>query len=260
MRRRQFLALPLLLASPLRARGLVNIAAASDLRYALDDLAVAFRKTGGAAVNLIYGSSGLLYQQILAGAPFQLFLSADESYVKRLETAGRTMGNSAIYALGRLVLVASHQSSLAIDADMRGLAKALEAGRIKRFAIASPEHAPYGLRAREALQSAGLWAAIRPHLVIGENVSQALQFATAGGADGGIVARSLTRNPGFSRLGRTALMPGGLHQPLLQRMVRMKGSGADADTFFRWLQTPTARAIFQRYGFALPSDTTAGQG
>jgi molybdate transport system substrate-binding protein len=189
----------------------------------------------------------------VAGAPFELFLSADEDYVLRLHKAGLTQGRGDIYAIGRIVLFAPTASPLAVDGGMGGLRRALTDGKVRRFAIANPDHAPYGGRAREALEKAGLWAALEPRLVLGENVSQALQFAATGGADGGIVALSLVKAPGFARLGRWALIPESLHSPLRQRMVLTRKAGPEAQAFHAWLKGPEARAVLARYGFVPPA-------
>ncbi len=244
-----FLALLMLLGTPVWA---VTVAAASDLRFAMDELVAAYRASSGQAVKVSFGSSGVFHQQIMAGAPFEIFLSADETYVASLHKAGLTQGRGDLYAVGRLVLFAPHGSRLSVDPELAGLKAALAEGRIRRFAIANPAHAPYGARARDALQAAGLWDALKPRLVLGENVSQALQFASTGGADGGIVALSLVKAPGFAKLGRWALLPDSLHPPLRQRMVLTRKAGPGARAFYSWLKGPEARAILARYGFTAP--------
>jgi molybdate transport system substrate-binding protein len=245
------LALLLHLGIPARA-AVPTVAAAADLRFAMDELVAAYRKQTGREVKVTYGSSGIFHQQITAGAPFELFLSADEDYVFRLHRAGLTQGTGEVYALGRLVLFAPSGSLLSVDPEMAGLRQAVAQGQIRRFAIANPAHAPYGQRAREALQSAGLWQSLEPRLVLGENVSQALQFAATGGAEGGIVALSLVKAPGAARLGRWVLIPESRHSPLRQRMVLTRKSGPDAQAFYQWLKRPEARAVLARHGFAQP--------
>lgn len=246
--RRLLLALLLLLGAPASA-ATVTVAAASDLRYAMDELLRTYGRTSRDEVKVSYGSSGVFHQQIRRGAPFQLFLSADEAYVLSLHKAGLIRDRGDVYAKGRLVLFAPHGSRLAVDPAMGGLRSALAEGRLRRFAIANPDHAPYGARAQDALETAGLWTALQPRLVLGENVSQALQFATTGGADGGIVALSLVKAPGFDRLGSWALIPEKLHRPLRQRMVLTRQAGPQAAAFYQWLKGPQARAILARYGF-----------
>jgi molybdate transport system substrate-binding protein len=128
----------------------------------------------------------------------------------------------------------------------------LDAGAIRRFAIANPDHAPFGIAAREALTEAGLWDELQPFLVLGENVSQAAQFALSGNAEGGIIAYSLALAPEVSARGVHALIPEDRHAPLRQRMVLLKGAGAVAGAFDAYMNEPAARAILERYGFMLP--------
>ncbi|MCX7283439.1 MAG: molybdate ABC transporter substrate-binding protein [Novosphingobium sp.] len=241
-------------AAPAAAEPAPNIAAASDLRLALTEVAAAFRRDTGQEVALTFGSSGNFYRQLQQGAPFQLFLSADEDYVFDLAKAGKTEGQGTLYALGRLAVVAPKGSALRPDSTLSGLRAALRAGQITRFAIANPAHAPYGQRAEEALRHARIWQPLSGKLVLGENVSQALQFATAGGAQGGIVAYSLVLDPGFAARARYALIPAAWHRPLRQRMVLTKGAGPVAQKFYRYIQQPAARRILVRYGFALPGE------
>ncbi len=244
----------LMLASPLRAAAAPTVAAASDLRFAMDELVATYSRDTGRQVKVSYGSSGIFRQQIAQGAPFELFLSADEAYVQQLQQAGLTRDGGTLYAIGRIVLFAPKGSQLTVDGQMAGLRLALAEGRLRRFAIANPDHAPYGARAREALRHAGLWTGLERRLVLGENVSQALQFAATGGADGGIIALSLVKAPGFAQAGHWALIPADWHRPLRQRMVLTPKAGPLAAHFYRWLQGPAARAILVRHGFALPGE------
>ncbi|MGI9046572.1 MAG: molybdate ABC transporter substrate-binding protein [Burkholderiales bacterium] len=230
------------------------VAAASDLQFALQEVAEAFTKQSGRQVKLVFGSSGNFRRQIAEGAPFELFLSADESYVLALAKEGKTLDDGALYAIGRIVLNAPNGSSLKPDAQLKDLAAALADGRIRKFAVANPEHAPYGRAAQQALTKAGLWDKIKPALVLGENVSQAAQFATSGSAQGGIIAYAQVLSPTIAKLGTYALIPAEWHEPLRQRMVLTKNAGDAAKLFYQYLQSPPARAIFKRYGFALPSE------
>lgn len=250
--RRHFLALTAAaLALPARAGTAPVIAAAASLRFVLPELTEAFAEAGGGPLRVTYGSSGTLAQQLRNGAPFELFLSADAEYVLRLAEAGVLQDAGAVYALGRLALIAP-KGGLAVDGRMDGLAAALERGDIRRFAIATPDHAPYGQRAREALIHRGLWERIEPQLVFGENVAQAAQFATSGNADGGLVAASLAVAPAVQALSESAVIPGDWHSALDQRMALTTGAGETARVFYDFLQTPTAQAIFAEHGFAVP--------
>jgi molybdate transport system substrate-binding protein len=231
------------------------IAAASDLQFALQEVAGRFRSDTGRDVRLNFGSSGNFMRQIQQGAPFEMFLSADEGFVYQLADAGKTLDRGALYAEGRIVLFASKASTLKVDAKLDDLRTALADGRIQRFAIANPEHAPYGRAAEQTLKGQGLWDAIRPKLVLGENVSQTATFAISGSAQGGIFAYSLALSPSVGGLGTYVLLPSDWHTPLLQRMVLMKNAGDTAQAFYRFVQSPAARSIFRKYGFVLPGET-----
>ena len=175
------------------------VAAASDLKFALDEIAAGFRSGTQAPLRIAYGSSGNFYRQIVQGAPFELFMSADEGFVLQLAEQGLTPDRGELYGIGRIVLFAPRGAPWQPDAELAGLKQALRERRITRFAIANPAHAPYGRAARQALQRAGLWAAIEPKLVFGENATQAAQFATSGSAQGGIFPLSLAHGAGVRR-------------------------------------------------------------
>lgn len=236
-------------------RDIPAIAAASDLQFALEDIAARFRADSQKDIRLSFGSSGNYFRQIEQGAPFQLFLSADEDFVFRLHQTGRTEDRGVLYATGRIVLFAPRGSTLNVDQRMVSLKAELAAKRISRFAIANPEHAPYGRAAEQALRKLGLWEGLQGKLVLGENVSQAAQFATSGSAQGGIFAYSLALSPSVSKLGNHVLLPEDLHQPLRQRMALVKGAGETSRAFYAYLQQPAARKILEQYGFVLPAGT-----
>lgn len=239
-----------------RATEVPVVAAAADLQFALTDVAEAFRAIDGREVLLTFGSSGNFFRQIQESAPFEMYMSADEQFVLDLAAAGLTEGDGDLYAVGRIVLFVPEGSRLEVDGELKDLAAALAAGHVTKFAIANPEHAPYGRRAEEALRHQGLWEAIEDKLVLGENVSQAAQFATTGGADGGIIAYSLALSPSVADLGSFALIPDEWHQPLRQRMVLLNGAGETAREFYTFMLGDEARAIMRRYGFVLPGETS----
>jgi molybdate transport system substrate-binding protein len=245
---------PIALATGAGAQPVATVAAAADLKFALEEIAGDFRRDTGESVRLVFGSSGNLSSQILQGAPFHLFMSADESYVFRLADAGMTVDRGRLYAIGRIGIVVPPGSPLEADGTLRDLGAALRSGRVTRFAIANPDHAPYGTRAKEALEKAGLWEAIVPRLVYGENVSQAAQFATSGSAQGGIIALSLAMAPAVGARGEFALIPESWHTPLAQRMVLVRNAPPAARRFYDFMATPNARKIMERYGFVLPAD------
>ncbi|MFQ3666734.1 MAG: molybdate ABC transporter substrate-binding protein [Sphingomonadaceae bacterium] len=238
-----------------QGRAAPAIAAAADLQAAVPQIVERFARATGRQVRVAYGSSGTFAQQILMGAPFEMFLSADEGFVAKVAAGGRTQGEGRLYAIGRIGQFQPARSAIAADSALRDLGEAVKDGRLKRFAIANPEHAPYGRAAREAMQRAGIWDAIEPRLVLGENAAQATQFAMSGSAQGGIIPLSLALTPEVARAGRFALIAEDWHKPLRQQMVLLKGAGETARAFFAFMQAPQARAILRRFGFLLPGET-----
>jgi len=232
----------------------VRVACAADLKFAMDEVAEAFRRETGQAVEPVYGSSGNFRRQIAQGAPFEMFFSADESFVFALADERLTIDRGALYAIGRVVIAIPTGSPLKADPSLFDLGAALRDGRLGRFAIANPEHAPYGRAAEQALRHQGLWEAIRTRLVLGENVAQAAQFAMGGGAQGGIIAQSLALAPQLARLGSHALIPAEWHEPLRQRMALLRSATPTAHAFYDYVQSTPARALFHRYGFVLPGE------
>lgn len=228
------------------------IAAASDLQFALTEIAETFQAETGLSVRLAFGSTGNFARQIREGAPYQIFMAADEQFIADLHAGGFTLDAGDRYAVGRIVIMVPTRSRLQADSDLDGLATMLTEGRIRRFAIANPDHAPYGMRAREALITKGIWEDLQPMLVLGENVSQAAQFALSGNAEGGIIAFSLALAPRLAQRGNYALIPETWHEPLHQRMALLNGAGRTAKAFYAYMKQPEARTIMTRYGFDLP--------
>lgn len=230
----------------------VRIAAAADLNLALADIVARFGESHAVDVSVSYGSSGTFYAQLLNQAPFDLFLSADVEYPRRLAARGLTIaGGEFTYAYGRLVVWMP--TGLRIDEPVDPL-RALAAPGIAHVAVANPEHAPYGRAAIAALQSAGVYDAVKPKLVFGENVAQALQFAQSGAADAGIVAQSLTASSAIKDGGRVLAVPPRLYPPIEQGGAILKSAGdVDAARAFRAFLTGTdGRAALKQYGFAVP--------
>lgn len=248
------LSLLAMIARPAAAEDPPIIAAASDLQFALAEIAAAFSADTGQAVTLSFGSTGNFARQIREGAPFQIFMAADQNFIADLARDGFTRDAGVLYAEGRLALMVPEGSALAADGSLDALAAMLVAGTIRRFAIANPEHAPYGLRAKEALIHRGLWDKVQPVLVLGENVAQAAQFALSGNAEGGIIAYSLALAPALRGKGDFALIPKDWHEPLWQRMVLLKGAGPVAEAFHAYMQAAKARGIMRAYGFVLPGE------
>lgn len=201
-----------------------------------------------------FGSSGNLARQIRQGAPFELFLSADEAFIYGLSRDRLTSNDGALYALGRLSLFVPKGSPVSPDPDLAGVKQALQGGVLRRFAIPNPEHAPYGRAAREALEHARLWEAVQQRLVFGENVSQAAQFAASGSCEAALISRSLAVAPEFSGRGAHETVPQAWHSPLRHRMALTPAAGEQAKRFYSFLGSARAREVFARHGFSEPDE------
>ncbi|WP_341939503.1 molybdate ABC transporter substrate-binding protein [Marinimicrobium sp. C2-29] len=237
-----------LLAPALHASEPLRIAAASDLRYALDDIVEVYRQAHPEArIDVVYGSSGKMSTQIIHGAPYDLFFSADIVFPERLKQEGLTATEPAVYALGRIVLWSN-----TIDAGALTL-QDLTSDSIRRIAIAQPAHAPYGQRAKEAMESAGVWEAVQDKLVFGENIAHTAQMTESGAAQVGIIALSLARFPDMAEHDHY-LIDDALHQPLTQGyVVTRRGSDkSGARAFADFMTTEAAHDIMTRYGFVMP--------
>ena len=228
------------------------IAAAENLNFALRQIAEQFARDRGLRVELVFGASGTLTRQIQDGAPFELFLAADEEFPNRLTAAGLTRDAGVVYAVGRLVIFAPKGSPLTVDERLEGLTRLAKAGGVTRFAIANPVVAPYGKAAEAVLRKRGVWDTIRPHLVLGDTIAQAAQFATTGNAVGGLIAYSLVLAPGLADRGTHAVIADADYPPLRQRMVLLKHASPTTTQFYTYLQGESARVIFRKLGYAVP--------
>ncbi|MDO8466441.1 MAG: molybdate ABC transporter substrate-binding protein [Gallionella sp.] len=229
----------------------ITIAAAADLKFALDEIVALFGKEHPAdRVETIYGSSGKFQTQIRQGAPFDLYFSADIAYPRALKAEGFAASEVQPYAVGRIVLWSPSR-----DAGRMTLADLADSS-IKKIAIANPKHAPYGKRAEEALKASGVWEKVEAKLVYGENVAQAAQFVQTGNAQAGIIALSLALSPELVKQGGYALIPDKLHQPLEQGFIITKRAAANplAQAFARFMMEQEVRAVMARYGFVLPGE------
>ncbi len=232
----------------------ITIAAAADLKFAMDEIVSTFKRANPAdEVDAIYGSSGNFHTQIQQGAPFDLYFSADIAYPRELAKSGFAASSVKPYAFGRIVLWSAN-----LDATKMTLAS-LADPKITRVAIANPKHAPYGKRAEEALRASGLWEKVEPKLVFGENISQTAQFVQTGNAQVGIIALALAVNSALASKGGYWLIPDNLHQPLEQGYVITKRAAANplASRFDAFMGSAGARAIMTRYGFVLPGKGAA---
>ena len=247
MRRRLLWALAAL-PGTVRAETRPIVSVAAYLQAALEEASPLLRRETGLTPRYIFGATGSLARQIAQGAPFQLFLAADEASVFSLAAEGHLRDAGRVYGVGRLALFAPRGSALDPSGGAEARVRVIRAGQQQRFAIANPEIAPYGRAAEQALRRLGLWDALRPHLVIGENVAQAAQFAMMPGSLGGLIALSLADTPPVRARGSYALLPETLHEPLRHRMALTRRAGAEAEALYNWFAGPTAGAIFSRHG------------
>ena len=224
----------------------LTVAAASDLTQAFEELGREFQASNKTKVVFVFGSTGLLTRQIENGAPMDLFAAANVDYINELEQKGLIVpGTKAIYARGRITLWTTADSPLKISTISD-----LKQPQVKRIAIANPDHAPYGLAAQQAFQSAGLWEELKPKLVYGDNIRQTLQYAETGNVDVSIVALSLSQQS----KGRWVLIPEELHEPIDQGLAVIKTTRNEtaARAFAAFITGPRGREILAKYGFAFP--------
>jgi molybdate transport system substrate-binding protein len=228
----------------------LRVAAASDLQSALPAIAAQFEKDTGHHVALTFGSSGNFSTQIENGAPFDVFLSADIDYPRRLEAAGLAVRGSLYeYATGRLVLWTRRDSGIDVTSGVKVLADA----RVRRIAIANPAHAPYGRAAVAAIRHDGLYDRVQSKFVLGENISQTAQFAQSGNADVGLVALALALSPALKDAGTFAEIPADAYPPIQQAAVVVASSKqkAIAAQFVDALKQAPAKAVLRSYGFSV---------
>ncbi len=237
--------------SPFANAEKATIAAAADLKFAMDEIITTFKQANAAdQVDVVYGSSGKFHTQIQQEAPYDLFFSADIGFPRELAKAGFAASEVKPYALGRIVLW-----SATMDASKLTLAS-LADPKITRVAIANPKHAPYGKRAAEALQAAGVWDKVEPKLVYGENIAHTAQFVQTGNAQVGIIALALALSPELASKGGYWLIPDNLHAPLEQGFIVTKRAegNALAKRFADYMGSKPARAVMTKYGFVLPGE------
>jgi molybdate transport system substrate-binding protein len=243
---------------PLRTAGAqeIRVAAAADLQFALDEVAAQYQKQTGRKLDVSYGSSGNFFAQIQNGAPFDVLLSADIEYPRKLAEAGLAEpGTLYEYAVGRIAIWMPADAR--VDLAKLGWQALLEAG-VEKIAIANPEHAPYGRAAVTALRNSGIYEQVRPKLVYGENIAQAAQFVSSRNAQAGILALSLAISPPM-RDGKRWEIPANLHAPIQQGAVILKSAKdkEGAREFLAFLKSATGRKILDSYGFTLPAPAPA---
>lgn len=235
---------------------LIRVFAASDLQYALREIAeVYMKKYPEDRIELIFGSSGKGYAKIKQGAPYHIFLSADMDYVQRLYREGLIVTEPKPYAVGRIVVWTRKESPL----NPSKFPEVLLQPNVKKIALANWEHAPYGKAGKEALEAYGIFEKVRSKIVLGENISQTASFVFSGSADIGIIALSLALAPELQKRGKFWLIPEDKHSPLIQGYgITAEGSKLiNVRRFYDFISSKKARDIFIKYGFLLPGEKSA---
>ncbi|HEY9626833.1 MAG TPA: molybdate ABC transporter substrate-binding protein [Coleofasciculaceae cyanobacterium] len=243
-----FSASPPSASAPKPAAVTLTVSAASDLSNVFPEIGKLWQQETGNSVTFNFGSTGQLAQQIERGAPVDLFAAANKKFVEDLDKAGLILSDTkALYGRGRIVIWSRQDSPL----DLKEL-KELTRSEVKRIAIANPDHAPYGVAAKQALQSIGIWDEIQPKLVLGENIKQTQQYAATGNVDVAIAALSISMN----QPGQWALIPENLHQPLEQMLAVPKNTPhpAIARQFAAFINGAKGRSLMLKYGFVLPGE------
>ena len=231
--------------------GVAKITAASNLIYAFSQIKSVFEKQNpGDKILVSFGSSGKAYTQIINGAPYDMYFSANMKYVQNLEKKGFTITKPKIYAYGQIGLWIPKDKHISLA---KGLAVLLDS-RIKKIAIANPQHAPYGVAALDTLKNKKYYKKIKDKIVTGENVSQTAQFVQSGAADIGIIPISLALTKKLKELGNFYLFPANWHHPIIQGFALLKHgkNNQTAKKFENFVSSKEAREIFDRYGFKLP--------
>ncbi|PYT79273.1 MAG: molybdate ABC transporter substrate-binding protein [Acidobacteria bacterium] len=237
--------------SPAQEQDVLRVAAAADLKFAMEDLSKEFEHETGTKIDVTIGSSGNFFAQIQSGAPFDLFFSADMEYPKRLESAGLTEpGTLFEYARGQIVIWTPPDSPVAVaKLGWNGLLDS----RVQKIAIANPALAPYGRAAVSALQKAGIYEQVKGKLVYGENISQAAQFVQSANAQAGIIALSLALSPGMKK-GTFWQIPAEMHPPIEQGAVMLKGAKnkTAALAVLSFMKSPAGKRTLENHGFSVP--------
>lgn len=249
---RYFLFLLLSLLSSIVSADSILIAAASDMKFVMQDIVKGFNETyPDIQVNVSTGSSGKFYAHIKHGAPYDLYFSADIIYPQRLALSGHAASDVITYAKGRLVLLSGKY-----DVSQTNL-QSLEDEQFQRLAMASPKHAPYGVRAKEALVHIGGWRQLSDKFVFGDSVSHAAQLVVNRHVDAGIVALSLVKGPHLPDGMSYRILPESLHEPLMQGfIVTRHGQDNQAAWLFKdFMQKQMVTDMYRRYGFSVPTTT-----
>ena len=230
-----------------------TIAVAANMKDAFSEIVTAFNSTSKSEkseLRVVYGSSGNFTTQILNGAPFNLFIAADEHFPLELYKSGKTVDEGSVFAIGQLAMIANKSSGIQLIDGKTEIAKAIQ--KANKISIAKPDLAPYGKAAVEYLKAEGLWDLAKNKLVYADNIGVATTYVVSGAADVGFTAVSLAKSPEVLKGASFLLVDPSLYQPIKQRMVLIKGAPQEAIDLYRFIQTPQAKTILQKYGYTTP--------
>lgn len=248
--RTPFLLILLFIWSAIGSAQTANVVVAANMKDAFSEINVAFKSKGQAEPRVIYGSSGNFTTQIMNGAPFNLFVSADEGFPLALYKSGKTVDEGRVYAIGRIAFLTRNSSGIKLGNSKAELLGAI--AKANKIAIAKPDLAPYGKATVEYMKAEGLWNLAKDKLVYGDNISVATMFVATGAADLGFTALSLAQSPELAKDTNYILVDDKLYDTIKQRMVLIKGAPQEAIDLYKFMQTPQAINILLKYGYTVP--------
>jgi molybdate transport system substrate-binding protein len=240
----------LLLCANLAWAQTTTVAVAANMKDAFSEINLAFKAAGNADLRVVYGSSGNFSAQIMNGAPFNVLISADESFPLELYKQGKTVDDGVVYAIGKLALISKNSAGIRLQDNKSELIKAIN--KANKISIAKPELAPYGRAAVEYLKGEGLWSLAKEKLIYADNVGIATMYVVTGAADLGFTALSLERSAEIAKEISFVPLNSNLYEPIKQRMVLIKGAPREAISLYQFMQSPQAKLILQKYGYSTP--------
>ncbi len=241
---------PLLLCANLAWAQTTTVAVAANMKDAFSEINLAFKAAGNSGLRVVYGSSGNFSAQIMNGAPFNILISADESFPLELYRQGKTVDDGVVYAIGKLAVISKNSAGIRLQDNKSEIIKAIH--KANKIAIAKPELAPYGRAAVEYLKTEGLWSIAKDKLIYADNIGIATMYVVTGAADLGFTALSLAKSSEIAKETSFVLLGSNLYAPIKQRMVLIKGAPREAVNLYQFIQSPQAKLILQKYGYSTP--------
>jgi molybdate transport system substrate-binding protein len=241
---------PLLFTASLACAQTTTVAVAANMKDAFTEINTAFKAAGNPDIRIVYGSSGNFTAQIMNGAPFNLFISADEHFPIELFRRGKAIDQGVVYATGKLAIISKKSAGISLTDSKSELIKVIS--KANKIAIAKPELAPYGKAAIEYLKAEGLWDIAKDKLIYGDNIGITTMYVVTGAADLGFTALSLAKSAEVAKDTNYILVNNKLYEPIKQRMVLIKGAPREATTLYQFMQSPQAKLILQKYGYSTP--------